>query len=159
MCMVLKLSTHLNQSMDDWGMVIHYYEIWVVIGAYFFYYILLLLIWNMLYNWKFGFKLWYSDFILSLRFLSINFLLFLFPQYSEIEHNRCKLFNDIPSGHNSGFKVSLFLNFEVEIKSSQINSKKLVYWKIIGLLQPCNSVCCTMVGVSLKDVIYFKESQ
>lgn len=159
MCMVLELSTHLNQSMDGWGMVIYYYEILVVIGAYFFYYILLLLIWNMLYNWKFRFKLWYSDFILSRRFPSIYCLLFLFPQYSEIEHNGCKLFNDIPSGHNSGFKVTLFLNFEVEINSSQKIRKKLVYWKIIDLLQPCNSVCCTMVGVSLKDVIYFKESQ
>lgn len=27
--------------------------------------------------------------------------------YSEIEHNGCRLFNNIPSGKNSGFKVSV----------------------------------------------------
>ncbi|KAJ0045560.1 hypothetical protein Pint_06064 [Pistacia integerrima] len=31
---------------------------------------------------------------------------------SEIEHNGCKLFHDIPSGQNSGFKVKLSSSFE-----------------------------------------------
>ncbi|KAM1253035.1 hypothetical protein ACFX2J_040972 [Malus domestica] len=36
---------------------------------------------------------------------------------SEIEHNGCKLFNDIPSGHNSGFKVVRYHSLVVDAES------------------------------------------
>lgn len=37
----------------------------------------------------------------------IRLLTSVLALYSEIEHNGCRLFNNIPSGRNSGFKVSL----------------------------------------------------
>lgn len=36
---------------------------------------------------------------------------------SEIEHNGCRLFNDIPSGHNSGFKVVRYHSLVVDVES------------------------------------------
>ena len=46
-----------------------------------------------------------------LRLDSFAYLLILqhfLDFHSEIEHNGCRLFHNIPSGKNSGFKVSLF---------------------------------------------------
>ncbi|CAB4300954.1 unnamed protein product [Prunus armeniaca] len=36
---------------------------------------------------------------------------------SESEHNGCRLFNDIPSGHNSGFKVVRYHSLVVDVES------------------------------------------
>ncbi|KAK9913250.1 hypothetical protein M0R45_037073 [Rubus argutus] len=36
---------------------------------------------------------------------------------SEIEHNGCRLFNDIPSGHNSGFKVVRYHSLVIDAES------------------------------------------
>lgn len=83
-----------------------------------------LVIWNLLYNFEsFGFKLWYCDFAVF-PYVLLLLTFYSSPQYSEIEHDGCILFNDIPSGHNSGFKVSLFLKFGVETNTSL--KKKLV---------------------------------
>ena len=42
--------------------------------------------------------------------------------YSEIEHNGCKLFANIPSGRNSGFKVSLLLYLkELEFENNGLH--------------------------------------
>ncbi|RWW57709.1 hypothetical protein BHE74_00035486 [Ensete ventricosum] len=45
---------------------------------------------------------------LSFVLVLLCFVFFFFFHFSEIEHTGCDLFKDIPSGINSGFKVSPF---------------------------------------------------
>lgn len=153
---------HLNQSMDGWGIVVYYNKIWF---SWVFIFSTNFIIINVRYAlqlkrfWIEALLLWLFGFPISSP--SINFILSFFPQYSEIEHNGCRLFNDIPSGHNSGFKVSLLLKFEVEINACNkriIRNLVVLYWNLFGLLQPLNSFYHTMEGLSVEDVKYIKES-
>ena len=43
--------------------------------------------------------------VLELLGMAPSFFNYLFVLYSEVEHNGCQLFRDIPSGKNYGFKV------------------------------------------------------